>query len=225
MKVLLVEDERKLAAFLERGMKEHGFIVTVVRRGDVALELILESAFDAVVLDVMLPGLDGLTIVRRLRKRGNTTPVLMLSARGAVDERVEGLEAGADDYLAKPFAIKEVLARVSALGRRSPAARAQVLKLADLTMDVTQHEVWRGGERIRLATREYRMLEVFLRNVGRVCGRSFLLEQVWEYNFDPGSNLVDVYVKRLRNRIDANHEIKLLHTVRGSGYVLRQEKP
>ncbi len=224
MKVLVVEDEKKMAAFLERGLKEHGFLVTVTRRGDEAMDLILESAFDAVVLDVMLPGLDGLTIVRRLRQRGNTSPVLMLSARGAVDERVEGLEAGADDYLAKPFAIQEVIARVRALGRRQPEARAQVLKVADLAMDVSQHEVRRGDERIDLAAREYKMLEVLLRNAGRVCGRTLLLEQVWDFNFDPGSNLVDVYIKRLREKIDAGRETKLLHTVRGSGYVLKEDK-
>jgi DNA-binding response OmpR family regulator len=213
-----------MAAFLERGLKEHGFLVTTTPRGDEALELILQSGFDAVVLDIMLPGLDGLSLVRRLRQRGNTTPVLMLSARGAVDERVEGLEAGADDYLAKPFAIKEVIARVRALGRRQPEARAQVLKMGDLTMDIAQHEVRRGTERIELAAREYKMLEVFLRNAGRVCGRSLLLEQVWDFNFDPGSNIVDVYVKRLREKIDVGRDIKLLHTVRGSGYVLREDK-
>jgi len=224
MKVLVVEDERKMAAFLERGLKEQGFLTTGKQRGDEALDLILQSSFDAVVLDVMLPGLDGLSLVRRLRQRGNMTPVLMLSARGAVDERVEGLEAGADDYLAKPFAIKEVLARVRALGRRQPEARAQVLKVADLTMDVLQHEVRRGNDRIELAAREYKMLQVLLRNAGRVCGRTLLLEQVWDFNFDPGSNLVDVYIKRLREKIDVGHDMKLLHTVRGSGYVLREDK-
>lgn len=225
MKVLVVEDEKKMAAFLERGLKEHGFMVTCGRHGDEALNLILETPFDAVVLDVMLPGLDGLSIVRRLRQRGNTTPVLMLSARGEVDERVEGLEAGADDYLAKPFAIKEVVARVRALGRRQPEARATVLKAGDLTMDVTQREVRRGGDRIDLSAREHKMLEVLLRNAGRVCGRALLLQQVWDFNFDPGSNLVDVYIRRLREKLDAGRETRLLHTVRGSGYVLKEEKP
>jgi DNA-binding response OmpR family regulator len=225
MKVLVVEDEKKMAAFLERGLREHGFLVSTTRRGDEAMDLILESGFDAVILDVMLPGLDGLSIVRRLRQKGNVTPVLMLSARGAVDERVEGLEAGADDYLAKPFAIKEVIARVRALGRRQPEARAQVMKVGDLTMDIAQHEVRRGNERIELAAREYKMLEVLMRNAGRVCGRSLLLEQVWDFNFDPGSNIVDVYVKRLREKIDVGRDVKLLHTVRGSGYVMRDEKP
>lgn len=223
MKVLIVEDESKMASFLERGLKEQGFVATIVRRGDEALEMILESAYDAVILDIMLPGLDGLSVARRLRQKGNGTPILMLSARGELDERVEGLEAGADDYLAKPFAVKEVTARLRALGRRQPEARAQVLKVADLTMDLTQHEVRRGDMRIELASREYRMLQVFLRNAGRVCGRALLLEQVWDFNFDPGSNLVDVYVRRLREKIDAGRDVKLLHTVRGSGYVLREE--
>lgn len=225
MKVLVVEDEMKMSAFLERGLRESSFLVTTTRRGDEAMDLILQTPFDAVVLDVMLPGLDGLSIVRRLRQRGNTTPVLMLSARGEVDERVEGLEAGADDYLAKPFAIKEVVARVKALCRRQPEVRVQMLKVGDLAMDAAQHEVRRAGERIALAAREYKMLEVFLRNAGRVCGRSFLLEQVWDFNFDPGSNIVDVYVKRLRLKVDSGHDVKLLHTVRGSGYVLREEQP
>jgi DNA-binding response OmpR family regulator len=223
MKVLVVEDEKKMAAFLERGLNEHGFLVTRSRRGDEALDLILQNPFDAILLDVMLPGLDGLSLVKRLRSRGNPTPVLMLSARGEMDERVEGLEAGADDYLAKPFAIKELVARLRAVGRRQPESRAQVLRLADLTMDVGQHEVRRGEDRIELAAREYRMLQVLLRNAGRVCGRALLLEQVWDFNFDPGSNLVDVYIKRLRDKIDAGRGVKLLHTVRGSGYVLKEE--
>ncbi len=225
MKVLVVEDERKMAAFLELGFREQGFIVETCRHGDEGLQRILEGTFDAVVLDVMLPGIDGISLVRRLRQRGNTTPVLMLSARGEVDERVEGLEAGADDYMAKPFAIKEVIARVRVLGRRQPEARAQVLKMGDLVMDVVKHEVRRGGVRIELAAREYKMLEVLLRNADRVCGRALLLEQVWDFNFDPGTNLVDVYIKRLREKIDAGREVKLLHTVRGSGYVLKEGAP
>jgi DNA-binding response OmpR family regulator len=224
MKVLLVEDEKKMAALLERELKEHGFHMTVIRRGDEAMESILQFSYDAVVLDVMLPGLDGLTLVKRLRKGGNNTPVLMLSARGEVDERVEGLEAGADDYLAKPFAIKEVIARLRALGRRQREARPQMMKVADLVMDVSRNEVHRGTDRIDVSAREYRMLQVFLRNTGRVCGRALLLEQVWDFNFDPGSNLVDVYVTRLRKKIDAGRDVKLLHTVRGSGYVLKEEK-
>lgn len=223
MKVLVVEDESKLAAFLERGFRESHAEVDVCSRGDEALARIMSSSYDAVVLDIMLPGLDGISVVRRLRERGNGTPVLILSARGHVDERVEGLEAGADDYLAKPFAIKEVVARVRALSRRAPETRAQVMKLADLTMDLSQHEAARGGARLELSAREFKMLEVLLRNAGRICGRTLLLEQVWDFNFDPGTNLVDVYIKRLRRKLDEGHEVRLVHTVRGSGYVLREE--
>lgn len=211
-----------MAAFLERGFREQHFEVELCDRGDSALQRIQASAFDAVVLDIMLPGLDGITVVRRLREQGNATPVLILSARGHVDEKVEGLEAGADDYLAKPFAIKEVVARARALSRRMPETRAQVLKLADLTLDLVQHEARRNGARLDLSTREFKMLEVLLRNAGRICGRTLLLEQVWDFNFDPGTNLVDVYVKRLRRKLDDGHEVKLVHTVRGSGYVLKE---
>lgn len=214
-----------MAAFLERGFREQHFEVELCNRGDSALQRIQSSAFDAVVLDIMLPGLDGITVVRRLREQGNATPVLILSARGHVDERVEGLEAGADDYLAKPFAIKEVVARARALSRRMPETRAQVLKLADLTLDLVQHEARRNGARLDLSTREFKMLEVLLRNAGRICGRTLLLEQVWDFNFDPGTNLVDVYVKRLRRKLDDGHEVKLVHTVRGSGYVLKEGEP
>jgi DNA-binding response OmpR family regulator len=223
MKVLVVEDESKMAAFLERGFREQHFEVEVCGRGDTALSRIQASAFDAVVLDIMLPGLDGISVVRRLREQGNATPVLILSARGHVDERVEGLEAGADDYLAKPFAIKEVVARARALSRRVPETRAQILKLADLTLDLVQHEARRDGTRLELSAREFKMLEVLLRNAGRICGRAVLLEQVWDFNFDPGTNLVDVYIKRLRRKLDDGHEVKLVHTVRGSGYVLKED--
>jgi DNA-binding response OmpR family regulator len=222
MKVLIVEDERKIAAFLERAFRESAFEVEVCRHGGEAFDRIMEASFDAVVLDIMLPGPDGLAVVSRLRERGNQTPVLILSARGEVDERVAGLDAGADDYMAKPFAIKEVVARVRALARRTPETRAQVLKLADLTLDLVAHEVRRAGVRIDLTTREYRMLEVLLRHAGRICGRTLLLEQAWDFSFDPGSNIVDVYIKRLREKVDAPHAVKLVHTVRGSGYVLRE---
>ena len=222
MKVLVVEDESKMAAFLERGFREQHFEVEVCGRGDTALDRIQSSSFDAVVLDIMLPGLDGISVVRRLREQGNATPVLILSARGHVDERVEGLEAGADDYLAKPFAIKEVVARARALSRRVPETRVQMLKLVDLTIDLVQHEARRDGTRLDLSAREFKMLEVLLRNAGRICGRALLLEQVWDFNFDPGTNLVDVYVKRLRRKLDDGHEVKLVHTVRGSGYLLKE---
>ncbi|CAN5813643.1 response regulator transcription factor [soil metagenome] len=225
MRVLLVEDDKKMAAFLEQGLKEWGFLASTSRRGDEGLEAILTSDFDVVILDIMLPGLDGLSLVRRLREIGNATPVLMLSSRAEVDERVEGLEAGADDYLAKPFALKEVIARVRALGRRPSETKDQVLKMADLVLDMARHEVRRGGRRIELASREYKMLEILMHHAGGVCGRMLLLEQVWDFKFDPGTNLVEVYINRLRNKIDAGREVKLVHTVRGSGYMMKEGAP
>ncbi|MGI8603244.1 MAG: response regulator transcription factor [Verrucomicrobiales bacterium] len=225
MRVLIVEDEPKLASFLAKGFKENGLIPETCHRGDVAVERILTASYDAVVLDVMLPGLDGLSVVRRLRSGGNSTPVLILSARGVVDERVEGIEAGADDYLSKPFVLRELVARVKALGRRGGESKAQVLKLNDLVFDLTTRDVRRAGKRIDLSAREMLMLEVLLRNASRICGRMLLLEKVWEYHFDPGSNLVDVYIMRLRNKIDLGHEVKLLHTVRGSGYIMKEDVP
>ncbi|MCW0219637.1 MAG: response regulator transcription factor [Prosthecobacter sp.] len=222
MRVLVVEDEKKMASFILKGLKEVGFLPEVCHRGDEALVRILSSAFDAVVLDIMLPGLDGLAIVRRMRSQGCTTPVLMLSARGDVDERVEGIEAGADDYLAKPFAVKEVIARVRALVRRASETTSHTLRLADLSFDLSRREVSRAGKRLELSAREMLLLEVLMKNAGRVCGRMLLLEKVWDYNFDPGSNLVDVYIMRLRSKIDSSSAVKLLHTVRGSGYTLRE---
>ena len=179
MRVLVVEDEKKMASFILKGLKEVGFLPEVCHRGDEALVRILSSAFDAVVLDIMLPGLDGLAIVRRMRSQGCTTPVLMLSARGDVDERVEGIEAGADDYLAKPFAVKEVIARVRALVRRASETTSHTLRLADLSFDLSRREVSRAGKRLELSAREMLLLEVLMENAGRVCGRMLLLEKVW----------------------------------------------
>jgi DNA-binding response OmpR family regulator len=225
MRVLIVEDEKKMASFLSKGLREAGLFPETCSRGEEAIERILTAGFDAVILDIMLPGVDGLSVVKTLRRSGNSTPVLMLSARGQVDERVEGIEAGADDYLAKPFAVKEVVARVKALCRRGGESWVQMLKLGDLTYDLLRREVRRAGRRIELSAREMLLLEVLLRNAGRICGRMLLLERVWEYNFDPGSNLVDVYMLRLRKKIDFGHEVKLIHTVRGSGYVMREGPP
>jgi DNA-binding response OmpR family regulator len=169
----------------------------------------------------MLPGRDGLSVLRELRKRRVMIPVLLLSARGQVEERIDGLNAGADDYLPKPFALGELVARVRALGRRSGDARPAQLSLADLTVDIMSREVKRAGQRIDLTTREYRLLEFLLSSQGRVCGRMQILEKVWDYHFDPGTNLVDVYVRRLRDKVDTGFEPKLLHTVRGVGYLMK----
>jgi len=227
MRVLIVEDEPRMAALLHEGLREHGLASEVCHRGDEALERLRGGGYDAVLLDIMLPQMDGLTITRKLRERGNTLPILIVSALGSVDERVAGIEAGADDYLAKPFALKEVVARLKSLVRRSlkmhPNAYANVLTLADLTFDLTRREARRGGRRLDLSQRETLLLEVLLRHKEMICGRRLLLQEVWEYDSDQGSNLVEVYIRRLRQRLDHDHELKLLHTVRGVGYVLREE--
>jgi DNA-binding response OmpR family regulator len=171
----------------------------------------------------MLPGRDGLSVLKQLRERKNTTPVLLLSARGEVNERVEGLNAGADDYLPKPFQLIELIARTRALTRRSAETKVPLLRVADLSLDTLTRQAQRGSRQIELTAREYRLLEYLMRSAGRLCGRMMILEAVWDYDFDPGTNLVDVYIKRLREKIDADFEFKLLHTVRGMGYVLKEQ--
>lgn len=222
MRVLVVEDEKKTASFIRRALQAESFAVDVFHNGNDALAAATSAPFDAIVLDIMLPGRDGLSVLRQLRERHLTTPVLLLSARGEVNERVEGLNAGADDYLAKPFVIAELVARVRALGRRGGDPRSVVLRVADLTLDTITHQARRGGRAIDLAAREYRLLEFLMRSPGRICGRMAIIEKVWDYDFDPGTNLVDVYIKRLREKIDADFESKLLHTARGLGYVLKE---
>jgi DNA-binding response OmpR family regulator len=222
MRVLVVEDEKKTASFIRKALQAEGFAVDVCHNGDDGLAAARTAPFDAIVLDIMLPGRDGLSLLRQLRERQNNTPVLLLSARGEVNERVEGLNAGADDYLPKPFVIAELVARVRALGRRGGESRPVVLRLADLTLDTITHEARRRDVAIELTAREYRLLEFLMRSPGRICGRMAILEKVWDYDFDPGSNLVDVNIMRLREKIDADFEPKLLHTVRGIGYVLKE---
>jgi DNA-binding response OmpR family regulator len=222
MRVLVVEDEKKTASFIRKALQAEGFAVDVCHNGDEAWAAARATPFDAIVLDIMLPGRDGLSLLRQLRERQNATPVLLLSARGEVNERVEGLNAGADDYLPKPFVIAELIARVRALGRRGSETKSPVLRVADLTLDTVTREARRGGAAIELTTREYRLLEFLMRSAGRICGRMAILEKVWDYDFDPGSNLVDVNVMRLREKIDADFEPKLLHAVRGIGYVMKE---
>lgn len=224
MRVLVVEDEKKTASFIRKALQSENFAVDVTHNGNDALAAASATPFDVILLDIMLPGRDGLSVLRQLRERKNTTPVLLLSARGEVNERVEGLNAGADDYLPKPFALAELVARVRALTRRSGESKAAVLRVADLTLDTVTHKAQRAGMAIELTAREYRLLEFLMRSAGRLCGRMMILEKVWDYDFDPGTNLVDVYIRRLREKVDADFEPKLLHTVRGSGYVL-QEQP
>jgi DNA-binding response OmpR family regulator len=220
--VLVVEDEKKTASFIRKALQAEGFAVDVCHNGDEAWAAARATPFDAIVLDIMLPGRDGLSLLRQLRERQNTTPVLLLSACGEVNERVEGLNAGADDYLPKPFVIAELIARVRALGRRSGESKSPVLRVGDLALDTITREARRGDVTIELTTREYRLLEYLMRSAGRICGRMTILEKVWDYDFDPGSNLVDVNIMRLREKIDANFEPKLLHTVRGIGYVMKE---
>ena len=222
MRVLVVEDEKKTASFIRKALQAEGFAADVCHNGDDAWAAVRATPFDAIVLDIMLPGRDGLSLLRQLRERQNATPVLLLSARGEVNERVEGLNAGADDDLPKPFVIAELIARVRALGRRGSETKSPVLRVADLTLDTVTREARRGGAAIELTTREYRLLEFLMRSPGRICGRMAILEKVWDYDFDPGSNLVDVNVMRLREKIDAGFEPKLLHTVRGIGYVMKE---
>ena len=222
MRVLVVEDQKKTASFVRKALEAEGFAVDVCHNGDDALTAAAVTAFDGIVLDIMLPGRDGLSVLRQLREKKDRTPVLLLSARGAVDERVEGLNAGADDYLPKPFAAAELAARVRALGRRGGEIKSTRLRVADLSLDTVSHQAQRGGKTFDLTTREFRLLEFLMSASGRICGRMSIIEKVWDYDFDPGTNLVDVYIRRLREKIDDGFETKLLHTVRGAGYVLRE---
>jgi DNA-binding response OmpR family regulator len=223
MRVLVVEDEVKTASFIRRALQAESFAVDVLHHGDQVLSAVQATNFDAVLLDIMLPGRDGLSVLRQMRAKNFNTPVLLLTARGEVTERVEGLNAGADDYLAKPFAIAELVARVRALCRRGGETKSVVLRVGDLTLDTVLHQARRGDAVIDLAAREFRLLEYLMRCKGRVCDRMAIVESVWDYDFDPGSNLVDVYIMRLREKIDASFEHKLLHTVRGVGYVLKEQ--
>ena len=218
MRILVVEDEKKIATFVQGGLKECGFVVDVVHRGDEALDIILDHHFDAVVLDIMLPGRDGLSILRVLRERANCVPVLILTARGEISEKVEGLNLGADDYLAKPFSIDELAARVRALIRRNSGETLLRYRVNDLTLDLATRAVRRGSRRIDLTAREFSVLECLMRSPGRVFTRTQLCQHVWEYHFDPESNLVDVYIQRLRRKVDDGEPIKLIQTVRGAGY-------
>jgi DNA-binding response OmpR family regulator len=222
MRILVVEDDRKTVSFLRKALQAESFAVDILSEGNEVLPTVSTQNFDVVVLDIMLPGRDGLSIVKLMRKSGVKTPVLLLTARSEVSERVEGLNAGADDYLPKPFALAELVARVRALGRRSGDNQPITLRVDDLTLDTVTRVARRAGRNIELATREYRLLEFLMRSQGRVCGRMDIVENVWDYDFDPGTNLVDVYIMRLREKIDSGFEKKLLHTVRGVGYVLRE---
>ncbi|MBI4839895.1 MAG: response regulator transcription factor [candidate division NC10 bacterium] len=223
MRILVVEDDRKVASFIRKGLTEEGYAVDAASDGETGLAMGLDRLHDVIVLDVMLPGMPGFQVVRELRQAKVTTPVLLLTARDAVEDKVQGLDAGADDYLTKPFAFAELLARIRALLRRGTAARAPLLQVADLTLDPAMRTVTRGRQAISLTNREFALLEYLLRNAGRVLTRTMIAEHVWDYSFDSGTNVIDVYVNYLRKKIDAGRERKLIHTVRGVGYVLKAD--
>jgi DNA-binding response OmpR family regulator len=222
MHALIIEDDHTIADFVARGLREAGFAVDVAGDGEEGLAVALEQNPDVAIVDLMLPRRDGLSVIDELRRRGRTTPVLILSARRSVDDRVRGLQAGGDDYLTKPFAFAELLARVQALVRRaSRAPEPTTLSVDDLALDLLTRKVTRGGTVIELRPREFALLEYLMRNAGKVVSKTMILSHVWEYNFDPQTNIVDVLVSRLRDRIDRPFEKKLLQTVRGVGYVIR----
>ena len=222
MRALVVEDDATIADFVARGLREASFAVDEAADGEAGLEAARRQPYDVAIVDVMLPKRDGLSLIEELRRGGVTTPVLILSARRSVDDRVRGLQAGGDDYLTKPFAFAELLARVQALVRRaSRAPEPTTLTFQDLALDLLSRRVTRGGIPIDLRPREFALLEYLLRNTGKVVSKTMILSHVWEYNFDPQTNIVDVLVSRLREKIDRPFEQKLLHTVRGVGYVLR----
>ena len=224
MKILIVEDEPKMGDYLKQGLTEAGFVADLARDGWDGLEMAKAGPCDLLILDVMLPGLDGWQVLEGVRRAGLDTPVLFLTARDAVEDRVKGLELGADDYLAKPFAFAELLARVRTLLRRGRAGlEATVLGIADLELDLLRRRVSRAGRKIDLTAKEFALLELFLRRQGEVLPRSLIASQVWDMNFDSDTNVIDVAVRRLRGKIDADFEPKLIHTVRGMGYVLEIE--
>jgi two-component system OmpR family response regulator len=224
MRILIVEDDRKIADHLSKGLREAGYAVDEVNDGEEGLHFGLYNNYDAAVLDLMLPARDGISILEQWRAEGVKTPVLILSAKRSVNDRVRGLQAGGDDYLTKPFAFSELLARVQALIRRSTGtSEPTTLSCGGLKLDLLSREVRRDGEKIELQAREFSLLEYLLRNTGRVVSKTMILEHVWDYAFDPQTNVVDVLVCRLRNKVDRDYDPKLIHTLRGAGYVLRSE--
>jgi DNA-binding response OmpR family regulator len=222
MRILVIEDDPKLASFVTKGLKQAGYAVDLAVTGDDGLHLGLTSTYDAAVVDIMLPELDGLSLIERWRAQKVKTPVIILSARRTVDDRIKGLQAGGDDYLTKPFSFSELLARVQALIRRaSQTTEPTTLSLGDLTLNLLTREVTRGNRKLDLQAREFTLLEYLLRNAGRVVSKTMILEHVWDYAFDPQTNVVDVLVCRLRNKVDRDADQKLIHTLRGAGYVLK----
>jgi two-component system copper resistance phosphate regulon response regulator CusR len=221
VKILVVEDDRTVGQYVRRGLEEQRLHVDLVEDGLEGLRFASGGSYDLIILDLRLPGMSGLEVLRTLRDRGLTVPILVLTAQDAVDFKVQALRTGADDYVTKPFAFEELLARVEALGRRPQQLRTPVLRLADLEVDTATHEARRAGEPIELTPKEYTVLEYLVRHAGRVMSRTLITEYAWDYHFDPGTNIVDVVINRLRKKIDSGHGRKLIHTVRGVGYMVK----
>ena len=222
MRILIVEDEKKVAAFIKKGLEEETYAVDVAHDGEEGLFLASESQFDLIILDLMLPKLDGLEVLGKLREKKVTTAILLLTAKDSVEDKVTGLNKGADDYLTKPFAFSELLARVRSLLRRGSGDTKTLLQVGDLTLDLVSHKVKRNDVEMELTGKEYSLLEYFMRNEGKVLTRTMIAEHVWDYNFDTFTNVIDVYINHLRKKIDKDYPKKLLHTLRGVGYVMRE---
>jgi DNA-binding response OmpR family regulator len=223
VKILVVEDEKKIASFIRKGLEAHGFVVETCQNGDEGYALATSRPYDALLLDIMLPGRDGLSILRNLRERKVALPVILLTARSELNERVEGLNLGADDYLTKPFHIEELIARIHAVTRRASGISQSIVAVGDLTMNLLSRKVTRAGRGIELTAREFSLLEHLMRSPGRVLTRIEICERVWDYNFDPGTNLVDVYIQRLRKKVDGDSSQKLIETIRSVGYRIRAD--
>lgn len=222
MRILVIEDEKKVAGFIKKGMEEETYAVDVAVDGEEGLAMAEINQYDLIILDLMLPKLDGLEVLTRCREKKINTPIILLTAKDSVEDKVTGLNKGADDYLTKPFAFSELLARSRSLLRRGQGEAKTVLKLADLSLDMVSHKVNRNGQEVELTGKEYSLLEYFMRNQGKVLTRTMIAEHVWDYNFDTFTNVIDVYINHLRKKIDKSHPKKLLHTLRGVGYVLKE---
>ena len=223
MRLLVVEDEKKVASFIKKGLEEEGYAVDLASDGEVGLDMALDGVHDLIILDMNLPMMDGISVLQKLRQKKMATPVLLLTVRATIEDKVLGLDSGADDYLTKPFAFEELVARVRALLRRRAEAEPSVLQIADLRLDPARRIVFRGDEKIDLTPKEFSLLDYFMRNPGRVLTRTMIAEHVWDYDFDPMTNVIDVYVNYLRKKIESSREPKLIHTVRGVGYVMKVE--
>ena len=223
MRILVVEDQNKVSSFIKKGLEEEGYAVDIAHDGQMGLDMALDPVHDLIILDIQLPKIDGLQILQKLRNRGLATPVLLLTVRATIEDKVLGLDSGADDYLTKPFAFQELVARVRALLRRRTDTEPAVLRISDLTLDPARRLVLRGDEKIDLSPREFSLLDFFMRNPGRVLTRTMIIDHVWDYDFDTDTNVIDVYINYLRKKIDTGGKPKLIHTVRGAGYVLKEE--